>query len=208
MARADGIRVEVASLIRVLAITPCHGSLRRQNTAAEPEDSGRTADAGSCSDFRVGIRSWTNACNPQVAPLMNQSPANGRTVSEILSDMKNELQEFAQTRIELFRKELRERAEVIKSAIPLAVAGALFLTTAFFLFSFALVGLLAAVFGSNPYRWFLAALIVGVVWAMGGGTAAFLAKQRFSKQSLMPQKTMQVLSGDKVWLQKETRKAS
>ncbi len=139
---------------------------------------------------------------------MNSASANGRSLSEILADMKDELQEFAQTRVELLRSEIRERFESIKSALPLAVAGALLLATAFFLFSFALVGLLAAVFGNNPYRWFLAALIVGVVWSMGGGVGAFLAKQRLTKQALMPEKTIQVLSGDKVWLQKETKRAS
>lgn len=139
---------------------------------------------------------------------MNPASANGRSLSEILADMKDELQEFAQTRVELLYSEIRERFEGIKSALPLAVAGALLLATAFFLFSFALVGLLAAVFGNNPYRWFLAALIVGVTWSMGGGVAAFLAKQRLTKQDLMPEKTMQVLSGDKVWLLKETKRAS
>lgn len=139
---------------------------------------------------------------------MNPASANGRGLFEILADMKNELQEFAQTRIELFRSELRERLETIKSALPLAVAGALLLTTAFFLFSFALVGLLAAAFGNNPYRWFFAALIVGVLWSMCGGAAAFLARQHLTKQALMPEKTIQVLNGDRVWLQKETRRAS
>ena len=139
---------------------------------------------------------------------MNSASANGRSLSEILADMKDELQEFAQTRVELFRSEIRERIESIKSALPLAVAGVLLLATAFFLFSFALVGLLAAAFGNNPYRWFLAALIIGIVWSMGGGAAAFLAKQRLTKQALMPEKTIHVLSGDKVWLQKQTKRAS
>ena len=139
---------------------------------------------------------------------MNYASANGRSLSEILADMKDELQEFARTRIELFRSELRERFETIKSALPLAVAGALLLMTAFFLFSFALVGLLAAAFGDNPYRWFLSALIVGVLWSMCGGAAAFLAKQRLTRQALMPEKTIQVLNGDRVWLQKEIRRAS
>jgi uncharacterized membrane protein YqjE len=139
---------------------------------------------------------------------MNPAPSNGRSLAEILSDIKDELQDFVQTRVELFRKELRERVEIIKSAIPLAMLGMLFLVTAFFLFSFALVGLFEAAFGDNPYRWFFAALIVGFIWAVFGGAAALLAKQRVSKQKLMPEKTVQVLSGDKVWLQKETRRAS
>ena len=139
---------------------------------------------------------------------MNSASSNGRSLSEILSDIKNELQDFVQTRIELFRKELRERVDVIKAAIPLAVAGMLFLMTAFFLLSFSLVGLFAAVFADNPFRWFFGALIVGFLWALCGGAAALMAKNRLSKKALVPEKTVQVLSGDKVWLQKETRRAS
>ena len=139
---------------------------------------------------------------------MNSDATNARSLADILSEMKNEIQQFAQTRIELFRQEVRERVGVLKAAIPLAVAGGLLLATAFVLFSFALVGLLAAALQNNPYRWFLGALIVTVVWTVAGGMLAFVAKRRLTRQALMPEKTMQVLNGDRVWLKKETRNAA
>lgn len=138
---------------------------------------------------------------------MNTSAANYRSLSEILTDVKDELQEFALTRVELFRNEVRERVEIVKATIPLAAAGVLFLATAFVLFSFALVGLLVVAFGDNPYRWFLGALIVGVLWSLIGALAAFLARQRLASQSWMPEKTMRVLNGDRVWLRQETKSA-
>src|SRR3954453_9519693 len=208
MARPHPIPGEVSSAVGLPALAKVHQFSNGQPSAAGATHPGRTYIPGSRRHLRIRLRLGSYPGSPKVSAYMNSAPGNGRSLSEILTDMKNELQEFAQTRIELFRNELRERTQVMKSALPLGAAGAIFLATAFFLFSFALVGLLAAVFGDNPYRWFLAALIVGVVWCMAGGTAAFLAKQRVSKRSLMPVKTMQVLSGDKVWLEKETRRAS
>ena len=55
---------------------------------------------------------------------------NGRSLKGILGEMKGQLQEFVQTRIELLRREIQEKGATLKAAIPLAVAGGLFLTTA------------------------------------------------------------------------------
>lgn len=138
---------------------------------------------------------------------MNNDVSNGRSLAAILNEMKTELQEFAQTRIELFTSELKEKVATIKSAIPLALVGALFLSTAFFVFSFAMVALVAAGFGDNPYRFFFGALAVCVLWSISGGIALYSVKRRLSTQGMIPRKTIEVLSGDKVWLQNETRNA-
>lgn len=138
---------------------------------------------------------------------MNNDVSNGRTLAAILSEMKIELQEFVLTRIELFQSELKEKAATLKSAIPLALIGALFLSTAFVIFSFALVALVAAEFGDNPYRFFFGALAVCALWSICGGIALYTVKRRLTKQGMVPQKTIDVLSGDKVWLQDETRNA-
>lgn len=138
---------------------------------------------------------------------MNNDLSNGRTLAAILSEMKTELQEFVLTRIELFQSELKEKAATLKSAIPLALIGALFLSTAFVIFSFALVALVAAEFEDNSYRFFFGALAVCILWSICGGFALYTVKRRLSKQGMVPQKTIDVLSGDKVWLQDETRNA-
>jgi uncharacterized membrane protein YqjE len=139
---------------------------------------------------------------------MNNEVHNGRSLAAILSDMKSELREFAHTRIELFRRELQEKTEAVKAAIPGVAIGATFLGTAVLLFSLALVALVAMAFGNNSYKWFFAFLIVGIFWSMIGGIAIFLAKQRVTKEPMVPQRTITVLKEDKVWLQKETRKAA
>lgn len=138
---------------------------------------------------------------------MNSDIHNGRSLAAILGDMKDELQEFAHTRIELFRREVQEKISAVKAAIPGVLIGSAFLGTAFLLFSLALVSLIAVAFGDNSYKWFFALLIVGIFWSMIGALALFLAKQRVTREPMVPQKTITVLKDDKVWLQRETRNA-
>ena len=139
---------------------------------------------------------------------MNGEVKNGRSLAAILTDMKNELQEFAQTRIALLKREIQEKTEALKSALPLAVVGSLLLSTAFLLLSIALAALVATAFPDNPYRWFFGCLAIAILWVIGGAGALYAVKRRLSRQSMVPQKTIEVLSGDKTWIQNEARKAS
>ena len=139
---------------------------------------------------------------------MNSEVKNGRSLAAILGDMKSELQEFAQTRITLLKREIQEKTEALKSALPLAVAGTLLLSTAFLLLSVGLAALVATAFPDNPYRWFFGCLAIAILWSIAGAGALYAVKRRLSHQSMVPQKTIAVLSGDKTWIQNEARKAS
>ena len=138
---------------------------------------------------------------------MHDEIHNGRSLGAILGEMKSELQEFVHTRIELFKRELQEKAASVKAAVPSALIGATFGITAVLLLSLALVALVAVGFGDNPYKWFFAFLIVGVLWSVIAGMALFMAKRRLTMEPMVPRKTMHVLKDDKIWLQKETRNA-
>jgi len=135
----------------------------------------------------------------------NPTPVTNRSLAEILAEIRDEFQEFTQTRIELLRAELEEKARVIKAALPLAAIGALFLTVGFLLFSFAMVGLVVVAFEGDPYRWFFAFLIISFLWGCIGGIAALVAKTQLSSKGVVPRKTMRVLNNDKVWLQREAK---
>jgi uncharacterized membrane protein YqjE len=140
----------------------------------------------------------------EVEPVMNGTVYNNRSLADILAELKNEVQEFMQTRIELLRRELNDKVQAVKAALPLLVMGIIFLSTAFTLLSFALVSLLATWIGGD-YRWFFGFLIVGFFWGVVGAIAALAAKQHLAKKGVMPKRTVEVLSGDKVWLQREAR---
>src|SRR5438874_7313512 len=127
-----------------------------------------------------------------------------RSLAAIAAEMKQELKEFTETRIAMLKSELREKIGHWKIAAPLAGIGIVLLATAYLLITLGLVAL-AAVFIDSQYRWFFAFIGVGVLWALLGGVAVYIAKREFELNRLMPEKTLEVLKGDKVWLQQEAR---
>lgn len=136
---------------------------------------------------------------------MNYDVHNGKSVAAILSDAKEELKEFLQTRIAMLRKELSERLRVLKVAGPLAAIAMLFLSTAYLLFTLTLVGLVVAFLRDNPYRWCVAFLAVALLWTIVGGIAGYFARRKFQIKELLPRDTINVLKEDKIWIQSEVR---
>jgi len=130
---------------------------------------------------------------------------NGRTVGSILSDTKEELKEFLETRIAMLRTELGEKVGMLKAAAPLAIFGIVFLVTAYMLFTLGLVGVIIAFMPENPYRWCIAFFAIAVLWGLIGGICTYMALREFQVKELMPKRTLQVLKEDKMWLQSEVR---
>jgi uncharacterized membrane protein YqjE len=128
---------------------------------------------------------------------------NGRSLGEVIAEIKDELKDFMQTRVQMLVNEMREKIQNSKKAAILVVAGLVLLATAYLLLNLALVGLIAVAFWGSPYAWFLSFLIVGVVWLIIGGMLALMAAKQF--KGLAPEKTINVLKEDKVWLQQEAR---
>ena len=136
---------------------------------------------------------------------MNQHMSNGRSVAAVLTDTKEELKQFVETRIAMVKTEMREKLKTLKLAAPVAAAGVLLLATAYLLFTISLVGLAYAFLPDSAYRWCLAFLAVAVLWSILGGVAAYFAKREFELKGLLPTKTLNVLKGDKIWIQAEVK---
>ena len=128
-----------------------------------------------------------------------------RPLSETVSGAVNEFKEFAETRIAMLRSELREKSQQIKFAAPLLVIGALLGVSAWFVLTGALVAVIAAAFGDWIWGPFLALIIVGVVYLIGAACAMWMGYSRLTANGLMPERTLQVLKEDKVFLQNEAR---
>lgn len=130
---------------------------------------------------------------------------NGKSVAALFAEMKQELQDFVQTRVTMFKVELQEKVRVLKAAAPLAVAGAVLLLTAYLLFTLALVALVFAFLPDNAYRWCIAFAAIGVLWLILGGIAAYMAKRELEVKGLLPKRTVEVLNEDKMWIQSEVK---
>ena len=130
---------------------------------------------------------------------------NGRSFRGVVNEVKDELKEFLQTRITMLKAEMGEKMRTIKTAMPMLATALVVLGTAFLLFTLCLVGLISVAFAGNPFRWFLAFLIVAVLYSIMGGMAAVFGLKELRAQGLMPRKTINVLKQDQVWLQHEAR---
>lgn len=130
---------------------------------------------------------------------------NGRSLSGVINEVKDELKEFLQTRITMLKAELGENMRAYKSALPMVFTAALFLGTAFLLFTLCLVGLVSVAFYGDPFRWFFSFIIIGVLYSIIGGMTAVFGLKEIRSAGITPKKTIKVLKEDQIWLQHEAR---
>ena len=127
---------------------------------------------------------------------------NERTLQGMLQEIKNEIKDFVQTRFEIFKQEMQDKLSAYKSALPMAVAGMLFIATAWFLITGSIVAAIALALG-----WPLAFLIVGFAYFIVGAIAGWLAYKEVTSETITPERTLQVLKQDQVWIEQEAKSA-
>lgn len=136
---------------------------------------------------------------------MNE-PSQGnhqRSLAAVISDLKQEFKEFVDTRVRIIRAEIQETAGAARRA-AIFFGMALFLgLSGSFLLTLALVAAIYVAFLGNPYAWCFALIIVGCLWLILGGVAAFLAYNAI--RGRFPKRTVEVLRADKIWIQSEVR---
>lgn len=131
------------------------------------------------------------------------SEPNGRGVAEVISDIKDELKSFFETRIQLFTSEMRQKIKNSKAGVVYAAIALALGWVGFIMLTLALVALITVAFQGSAYAWFFGFLIVAVVWMAFAGMLAIAAIRQF--KDLAPRETIKVLQQDKVWLQHEAR---
>lgn len=134
--------------------------------------------------------------------------ASDRSLVSLIAEIKDELKEFVNTRVQMVKAELQETKSAIRVALPLALIALALFCSAFLLLTMAAVVIVAFAFAGNPLAWFYAALIVAFVWICLAGAAVVFAYNAFRSHSRFPQRTVGVLKADKVWLQTEARSHS
>jgi uncharacterized membrane protein YqjE len=129
---------------------------------------------------------------------------NGKSIQEIIHEMKNELIEFVATRAAMLSSEMSEKARTWKMAAPSLVIGGVLLLTAWLLFSACLVALVAMAF-NPPWNYAIALAIVSVGYLVIGGLIAWIGWKGLKNTSLAPERTIRTLKQDQVWLQTEVK---
>jgi uncharacterized membrane protein YqjE len=125
------------------------------------------------------------------------------SVAAAVVEIINEFKEFARTRYEMFRLELKENMGAWRRIAMLGALALVLLWTAWLMFSVAVAAVIAAAFYPSPYAWFLGLVIVAVLWGAGGVTFALLAKRHMKTAGMYPKQTVTTLKEDQVWIQNE-----
>jgi uncharacterized membrane protein YqjE len=126
--------------------------------------------------------------------------ANGRTLAGVVSELKEEVKEFLETRYQMLVSELQQKLATWRMAMPLFLVALALGVIGFLLLSVALVAAIALLVG-----WGWSFLIVGAVYLVLGGSIGFLAYREVKQVGVVPTHTINVLKQDQVWLQTEAR---
>jgi hypothetical protein len=129
-----------------------------------------------------------------------------KPLSQVFTEFKDELKEFAATRIAMLREEMREKLAVASAAIPAIAAGIVLALFAVTFLCVALVAVIAMALGGGAGAWAAAFAIVGAVFLLIGVMAILFGVNKLKAGNLKPERTLRVLKQDQIWLQNETRK--
>ena len=149
-----------------------------------------------------------NEAHSTVADTRTVINERARTVTEVVTELKEEFEGFARTRLEILRAEMTAKLQQLRMTTPLLVVGVTLLGTAWLAFTGLLVCIVAEAFWPSPWAFVIGFLAVTVGYAIVGGVAARIAVKRLKETSLKPEVTMRVLEQDRVWLQAEARTQS
>jgi uncharacterized membrane protein YqjE len=133
------------------------------------------------------------------------SASKTRTWAEVTADIKEDIKNFTQIRVQLFKTEFGQKLALLKVAAILTGVAVVLLLTAYLFLAIGLASLIAAVFLEHPYRWVYGFFGVAFLWGLMGGIAAYFAKREFALNGIVPRRTLEVLKGDKIWLQGEAK---
>jgi uncharacterized membrane protein YqjE len=133
------------------------------------------------------------------APSRNQE----RSLGAIVSEIKQELKSFVNTRVRMIKTEFQESLGSISIGLGLSLLCLGLLALASLLFTAAVVAVVASALAGNPYAWVLALVIVGAIWSAFAAISGIFAYRQF--RNVFPKHTIEVLKADSIWLQSEAQ---
>lgn len=132
-------------------------------------------------------------------PPTAQTPAAEPGLGELFRKLADDSGMLIRQEIALAKAEVKESmGKAVSEAVWLPVWGAVALVGALVLVAFLVVGL-----GAILDNYWLSALIVGLVFAGGGGLMAMTALKKLKAISLAPDTALQTLRQDRAWAKSE-----
>jgi uncharacterized membrane protein YqjE len=128
------------------------------------------------------------------------SDGNGKSLAMVISEVKEDLKEFLDTRYRMLLAELKQKISVFKVALPGLLLAAMLGLVGFLLLTIALVAAVASAIG-----WGWSFLIIGAFYCVTAGVVAFIGYREISQVGVAPKRTIKVLQQDKAWLTREAK---
>jgi uncharacterized membrane protein YqjE len=123
------------------------------------------------------------------------------SLAELLKQLANDSGVLVRQEIGLAKAELRDTAKGYASGAGFIAAGALLLVMA----ALTLTAFLIILLGAILANYWLAALIVGVVFALAGLGLALAGKRRMDRTTVAPEATVRTMQENRDWAQEEIR---
>jgi uncharacterized membrane protein YqjE len=130
-----------------------------------------------------------------------------KSLGALVTETKEEVREFLETRLQLLRAEIAEKMRIWKYSVPMLLLAGGLLLIGWMVLTFAIVAAIRAWFLPSEYAWVWAGLIVAFIYLVAGGAIGWFAYAELLSTGLAPKRTMEVLKQDQVWIQNETRVA-
>ena len=125
---------------------------------------------------------------------------NGRTLAGVVNELKQEVKEFLDTRLQMLMAEMKQKTTMLKMVVPMLVVAGLLGAVGFLLLTVALVAAVANLIG-----WGWSFLAIGVLYLLVAGATGLMAWREFTAEGVAPNRTIKVLKQDQIWLQNEAR---
>jgi len=143
------------------------------------------------------------------AETVTEEVHDGHSIADLLRELREETTTLAKQEIALAKAEMKEKTgKLTRNAAYLAIGGLIAYAGLIFLFFAAMRGLSRALinngFSIETVAW-LSPLIIGLAVLIIGMILVMKAKSAFSKESLMPKKTIQSLKEDTSWTKAKLR---
>ena len=132
---------------------------------------------------------------------------DSQDLPSLLERLAGDLATLFDQKVTLLKIELKEDVDAYVRGSIAILAGAVVATVGFALLNvalaFGITTLLANLDMTQPAKYALGFVITGVIYLVLGSIVVLMAKNRLTRQGLMPKQTIRELEKDKEWIQKE-----
>jgi len=132
---------------------------------------------------------------------------DARSIRDLIQEIRDEVRDFAMTRIEILKAEIKSKVDRVKTALPMLAVGGVFLIGAFFALTYTLIAAIAVLVGGQ-WAWVIGGAAVFGLYLIIGGLVAWMGYKEISTEGLAPERTMRTLKEDQQWLQNEARRVA